>query len=160
MTHDLLGDAADHQVREAGAPERRHDDRVGGARRLHDAVVGIADHDARGHVPDPLADDARDLRVEPLPRVGAEILGRDPDRHLGGAGERAHGIDRGDRVDDRQRPTMPCRQVGGDVESRGSGGGEIVRHENASKDLHHPPSWGVVACTGASRRWRAKNASM
>jgi hypothetical protein len=53
VAHHLLGDAPDHEMRQAGAAGRGHDDGVHAARRGDDALVGIADDD--------LAFDARRL---------------------------------------------------------------------------------------------------
>ena len=74
VPHDLLRDAADHEVRQAGEPEGPHDDRRRAARGLDDGVEGVGDHDsARDRRPGAPADRARDTGLEPPSLVRDEI---------------------------------------------------------------------------------------
>ncbi len=110
MSHDLLRDAADQEMRESGPPERSHDDDVGSLGGVEDRRYRFADDDLTRRQMGPRSKRLSN-RLLQMPRPLAHDLSRrsPSDFVLGGIPRPK--VERRQHVQDRDPSAMPLSEL-------------------------------------------------
>jgi len=137
MAHDLLGHAADQEVRETRAPGGRHHDGIGPSSGLQNAPGRVPDLHGDGEGGALRPQGACDEPLEASPLLGdearwwRELLGAEPERQVG------RDVEGHDDVQDRQAPPMGAGEGGRQAKRSGRRSRKIVRHEDTTEEGRH-----------------------